>query len=187
MNPTAISTKQCHIRAANLDDLTAIEHALAMPQFPRKLPLSEMHRNGRISAWLERFCQAAPDGKPQLWSIDLPATRCVGQVALVPRPEFEDYALSFWLNPTVWGRGLAREAVSAVLADAFVRRNIQQVWAGAASWNEASANLLLALHFSRVSYDGDGYLADGEMQSIQAFALTAAEWRATNPIQNNHS
>ena len=184
MNSSLLATKHCQLRAADLDDLSALEHALAMPEFPRKLPLSEMYKAGRLNAWLARFCQAAPDGKPQLWSIDLPETRCIGQVALVPRPECEDYALSFWLTPRVWGQGLAREAVAAVIEDAFARRNIGQIWAGAASWNDASAKLMLALHFSRVPYAGPGYLADGEMQTIQAFALTADAWRANRIAQD---
>ncbi len=177
--PYTITTPRCHLRAAAISDLPALEHALALPQFPRKLPLSEMQRTGRLNAWLARFSALPDNGIPLVWAICLQgASECIGQVVLIERPGFDDYVLSFWLSPAHWGSGLATEAVAAVLEDGFMQRHIPSVWAGAATWNDASANLMLALGFQRVAYAGDGYVVDGEMQAIQAFACSKADWLA---------
>lgn len=173
-----LQAPNCHIRASTLADLAAIEQALADPRFPRKLPLADMQRDGRLPGWLQHFSLALPDGTPRLWSICLQGEDdCVGQVVLMPRPGFDDEVLSFWLAPSVWGRGLAQQAVTAVIADAFARRKIKAIWAATALWNDASANLMRKLHFKPIAYDGEGYVADGELQAVRAFALTAQDWQ----------
>jgi RimJ/RimL family protein N-acetyltransferase len=106
-----------------------------------------MRREGELMQWLERFCQAKPG--PVLWSIASGASHeCVGQVALVPQPSPSQWWLSYWLTPAHWGQGLAREAVSSLLAQAFKQPQYAAIVAVVGTSNGRSTKLLKALGFS---------------------------------------
>jgi RimJ/RimL family protein N-acetyltransferase len=123
------------------------------------------------------MCQAGTNGAPQLWSIDVnTGVPCIGQIALIPRQDPSDLALSFWLAPSYWGKGLASEAVHALLGVAFSENLVQQVWAGAALWNLPSTTLLKNLGFVQTGNNPCGYLIDGTAQPTAEFILSKGVW-----------
>ena len=83
------------------------------------------------------------------------------------------HSLSFWLSPTCWGLGLAREAVARVVAHFTTTVGARPIWAGAAVWNEPSARLLLALGFFEDTLLEDGYSVDGQSFAVRQFWLAA--------------
>lgn len=148
-----VQSNRCLLRPAQVEDFAALEAAVSNPTFPQDLPLASMRREGELMPWLERFCQAKPG--PVLWSITSGASHeCVGQVALVPQPSPSQWWLSYWLTPAHWGQGLAREAVSSLLAQAFKQPLYATIVAVVGTSNGRSVKLLKALGFYE-SLDAD--------------------------------
>lgn len=169
---TSLNTKRCKLRPVEHGDLALIEEGVSHPRFPTNLPLSALYREGRLPQWLDRMCEM--NGTPQsaVWAIDLhTGSRSLGQVALIAGEG--KHSLSFWLSPTYWDLGLAREAVAAVVAHFTTTVGARPIWAGAAVWNEPSARPLLALGFSEDTLIEDGYAVDGQSFAVRQFWLAA--------------
>ncbi|MCX7205607.1 MAG: GNAT family N-acetyltransferase [Proteobacteria bacterium] len=141
-------TPRCRIRPAVVGDLTALERAVGSPEFPQALPLARLHREGKLSHWLERLCTY--DVAPKLWSITMRSSpECIGQVALVPELKLGTYWLSYWLTPAYWGRGIAKECIAALLRQSAAMPNYQVVVAVVAESNPRSISVLRGLGFKQ--------------------------------------
>jgi len=177
MAPAVLRTSRCLLCPATTDDLEAIESAMRSPQFPSDLPLARLYAKSRLGQWLTDMCDRAARGECCIWSVQLHGKPiCIGQVSILPIPGAEAWSLAFWLNPTQWGSGLAREAVAAVLQEAFATKALPEIRAGAALWNVRSLSLLESLGLRAVSVTEDGYRIDGKPQAVREFAVTRAEW-----------
>ena len=76
--------------------------------------------------------------------------KLIGNVYLGNR-DFESKELGYVLNQSVWGKGYAKEACKAVIADAF-SNGIHRVFAECDPENVSSWKLLEALGFTREAY-----------------------------------
>jgi RimJ/RimL family protein N-acetyltransferase len=134
-----ISTNRCLLRHARPFDYDALFAAINMPDFPQDLPLAGLHRQGKLKAWLDSMLEMSANGRACLFSIDLRSgEKCIGQVSLVRRGQSASWNLAFWLHPSYWGNGIALEAAGAMIRHAFSVMPIEEIWAGAALWNERS-------------------------------------------------
>ena len=139
---------RCHIRPAVVGDFAALERAIGSPEFPQELPLARLHREGALAHWLERMC--AYDVEPKLWSITTRSSpECIGQVALVPESDPGNYWLSYWLAPTYWGRGIAKECIATMLRRSTSTLKYQIVVAAVAESNLRSISVLRGLGFKQ--------------------------------------
>jgi RimJ/RimL family protein N-acetyltransferase len=171
-----VETFRCKLRPATIGDLPNIERGVGDPLFPVLLPLSEMHRNGKLQSWLEHMCLIGARGKNCFWSIDLKSGgTCIGQVGLIERGDSGEWLLSFWLAPPYWKRSLAREAVVHLLDYAFSKLGIANVSAATAVWNLPSKALLLSLGFRITGESDAGYEVDGRPQAVIVFSLSRAD------------
>jgi len=81
------------------------------------------------------------------------------------------------LAPAYWGRGLMREAMSAVLTFGFRTMNLHRIEANIDIANERSRKLLLKLGFS---YEGNlrqRYVNNGRFEDEHYFGLLTHEWK----------
>ena len=141
-----VATDRCLLRPATPHDYDALVAAIGAPAFPPELPLANLQRQGKLKSWLESMLALSLDGRACVFSIDLrTGERCIGQVSLVQRDKSASWNLAFWLRPSYWGGGLAMEAAAATVRYAFTVMAIQEVWAGAAVWNQRSIRTLLKL------------------------------------------
>ncbi|MBA9004959.1 GNAT family N-acetyltransferase [Thermomonospora cellulosilytica] len=99
--------------------------------------------------------------------------RPAGPVAGVPEPALE---IGWWVAPHAWGRGIATEAASAVLAEAFGRLGAAAVVARFQVANTGSARVTAKLGLVPVA---EAAGPDGEPMRI--CALTGAEYRRHRP------
>lgn len=86
--------------------------------------------------------------------------------------------IGFALARTTWGRGLASEAVRAVLRFAFDELGLHRVEADADPRNARSLALLERLGFRREGLLRERYHVAGEIQDAVLLGLLAPEWRA---------
>ncbi len=177
-----VTTERCFLRPAAPSDYDAMVAGIGAPEFPRDLPLSSLQRQGKLKSWLDSILAMSSDGKACVFSIDLQTgERCIGQVSLVQRDESLSWNLAFWLHPEYWGTGLAVEAASAAIRHAFTVMVIQEVWAGAAVWNQRSINTLLKLGLHPIESGGILNADSGSSDAIRTFSISRDLWMAVSP------
>jgi RimJ/RimL family protein N-acetyltransferase len=84
----------------------------------------------------------------------------------------DEYEIGWWLAPSAWGRGLAREGATAVRDDAFERVGAPSILARVSPANAGSLAVAAAIGLSR---EADSTGRAGE--PIAVLRLTADRWR----------
>ncbi|HEY5754127.1 MAG TPA: GNAT family N-acetyltransferase, partial [Chthoniobacterales bacterium] len=107
--------------------------------------------------WLRaRFAKlesrTSPDGREQWlnWVIRLPTSELVGYVQATVHPHGRA-AIAYELSSAYWGRGLARQAVQAMIAELIEHYEIRSLSAVLKRENHRSMRLLERLGFSLAS------------------------------------
>lgn len=101
--------------------------------------------------------------------------RVVGEVALVlRRPRVAE--LAWVVHPDVGGRGLATEAVRALLDLGFGHLGLHRVYAELDVRNEASRRLCVRLGMRQEGHRLQDFWSKGEWTDSYEFALLASEW-----------
>ena len=95
-----------------------------------------------------------------------------GVAALLPMPEGGDVELAYRLTRVSWGRGIATEAATALVDQAFGRVGLPQLVAVTFPENVASQRVLQKVGFQ---YDG---MTDYREFRVARFTLSAKQWRA---------
>jgi RimJ/RimL family protein N-acetyltransferase len=85
----------------------------------------------------------------------------------------DEYEIGWWLAPSAWGRGLAREGATAVRDEAFTRVGAPSIVARIQPANAASHAVARAIGLSRESQTRG---RAGE--PVDVLRLSAVEWRA---------
>jgi RimJ/RimL family protein N-acetyltransferase len=135
-----IVTQRLVLRRAREDDLEAMHAVLSHPVAMRywsSLPHREL---GETREWLANMI--APGPRPsEDFVIELDG-RAVGKAGCYQLPD-----IGYILHPDHWGRGLASEALTAVIARVFERHPIPAISADIDPRNTASIRLLTKLGF----------------------------------------
>jgi len=137
---TAIRTARLTLRRARIEDLEAIHAVLGNRQATRywSTPPHADLEESRI--WLESMIDAPP-GESDDYVVEYEG-RVIGKAGCWRLPE-----IGFILHPEHWGRGLAREAVEAVIDRVFSSFPIEALTADVDPRNAASLALLKGLGF----------------------------------------
>lgn len=85
----------------------------------------------------------------------------------------DEYEIGWWLAPSAWGRGLAREGAAAVRDEAFERVGAPSIAARIQPANQASLAVAAAIGLTP---DGESAGRGGE--PIAVLRLSAADWAA---------
>lgn len=167
---------------------------LLLRRFRREdLPTLLAYRNdpevARYQGWddagdpsLRRFVEhmaKAPALRPGNWFQIALETRCdghhVGDLGIYP-DDIGNVTLGYSLAREAQGKGLASEAVTALLDALFHEQVVHRVVATTDVRNEASIRLLERLGFRREGHRLDSYLWHGRWASEYAYALLRREW-----------
>ncbi|MFZ0040957.1 MAG: GNAT family N-acetyltransferase [Solirubrobacteraceae bacterium] len=84
----------------------------------------------------------------------------------------DEYEIGWWLDPSVWGRGLAREGAAAVRDDGFINVGAPDILARIQPANSASMAVATAIG---LTFEGSSRGRGGE--PISVLRLTADRWR----------
>lgn len=133
-------TERLRLRRAKSGDLAALHEILSDPAAMRFWS-SPPHRDlEQTRAWLAAMIG---DGPPLSDDFVIDHEGCViGKAGCWRLPE-----IGFILHPDVWGQGLAREAVTAVIARVFAAHDIPAIEADVDPRNAACLGLLARLGF----------------------------------------
>jgi RimJ/RimL family protein N-acetyltransferase len=135
-----IVTPRLRLREARMEDLEAMHAVLGDPRatlYWSTPPHAELEET---RAWLTSMI-AAPEEQRFDFIIEHEG-RCVGKCGMYQIPE-----IGFILHPDLWGRGLAAEALGAVVREAFKSLAIPAIEADVDPRNTRSLKLLQRLGF----------------------------------------
>jgi RimJ/RimL family protein N-acetyltransferase len=141
-------TLRLRFRLFEADDLEIVRGLWGDPRVTRLIDARGALDDAMIRAKLDEEIARAEEHGLQYWPIFLrDGGDHVGCCGLRPRAEPGALELGFHLRAAFWGRGLAREAATAVIAFAFDELGASWLFAGHHPDNTASRGLLSSLGF----------------------------------------
>jgi ribosomal-protein-alanine N-acetyltransferase len=136
----AIKTARLTLRRARPGDLAAIHAIMSDPRAMRYWSSLPHRRLAESRAWLDKMIDA-PAAESDDYVIEYEG-EVIGKAGFWRLPE-----IGFILHPDHWRKGLAREALEAVIAKVFSTRDLDALTADVDPRNEASLGLLKSLGF----------------------------------------
>jgi RimJ/RimL family protein N-acetyltransferase len=106
----------------------------------------------------------------------------IGSISLESRGR-DRLALGFVLAPETWGKGLATEAVEAMIGAGFTLTPAVEILASVMLENEASKAVLDKCGFAFVGTGLQGAPARGGMVECMSFRLARADWAADGALR----
>ncbi|HVQ07991.1 MAG TPA: GNAT family N-acetyltransferase [Allosphingosinicella sp.] len=140
----AIKTSRLMLRRARIEDLPRFHAIMSDPRAMRywsSLPHETMERTRE---WLQSMIDAPADASDD-YVIEHEG-QVIGKAGCWRLPE-----IGFILDPDCWGKGLAREAMEAVIGHIFATRPVETLIADVDPRNQASLGLLKRLGFRETS------------------------------------
>ena len=173
--------------AQDADALFAIHaHPEAMRYWSRR-PLT---RRDEAVAMLDRMAAGWADGSWLTWAVTLAGDeraideRAIGVCTLFHfSPQCARAEVGYILAREHWGRGLMREALSSLVAQAFGPGGLRRLEADADPRNAPSLRLLTRLGFVREGTLRSRWDVEGEISDTAFYGLLATEWRAAEATQ----
>ena len=170
-----LETLRLYFREWTYADLPLATNLWGDPRVTRLIDVRERLSREDVSRRLSREIACAREHGVQYWPIFLKNNHehvgCCGLRPYDPgRKVYEVGAHIVWNH---WGRGLASEAISSVMAHAFGVRSVAALFAGHNPHNKVSRHLLQKLGFR---YTHDEYYKPTGLQH-PSYLMTADEYR----------
>lgn len=166
-----MKTARLHLRPARCEDAGALHAILADPRAMRFWSTPPHETLEQTGEWL-RSMIAIPAEEGEDFVIEHDGV-VIGKAGLYRFPE-----IGFILHPDHWRRGLAREALAAVLDRAFAVHRLDNVEADVDPRNTASLRLLQGLGFVETHRAERTWLVGDEWCDSIYLRLTAQAWDA---------
>jgi ribosomal-protein-alanine N-acetyltransferase len=137
---TEIVTPRLRLRRAQASDLDGLHAVFSDPTAMRYWSTPPHADRQQTRDWLDGMIEAAPDVSDD-FVVEFQG-EVIGKAGCWKVPE-----IGYILHPDHWGRGLATEALSAVIDHVFAARAIEAIKADVDPRNEGSLRLLAKLGF----------------------------------------
>jgi len=160
-----IVTERLKLRPARLSDVDAMHAVLSSPTamvYWSSLPHETLEQT---QAWVAAMVDAAGAGPGLDFIIEFEG-RAIGKAGFWKPPE-----IGYILHPDLWGRGLAREALEAVIRVGFEVRGLEEIVADVDPRNAASLGLLERLGFVRTGFAKETFEIGGVLLDSVYLAL----------------
>jgi RimJ/RimL family protein N-acetyltransferase len=167
--PTVLRTRRLTLRPARPEDLMPMHAVFCEPAAMRYWSHPAHTTLDQTRAWLDATI-AAPEAEASDFVIECDG-RVIGKAGMWRRWE-----IGFILRPDHWRRGLAREALTAILDHIFATRDTDHLTAEADPRNVACLGLLASLGFTVTGTAERTLLWDDEWCDSVYLALDRATW-----------
>ena len=177
--PAPIETPRLVVRQiteADLPGLMAVNGDDTVTQF---LPYATWRSIDDATAWYQRITGIQATGNAVQFVILSRAERAVGGAGQVfnmktgRAPAGEGCVQ----GQAEWGRGLAREAVGALVGTAFGAMGVRRLEAEVNPLNQPSVRLLQSLGFTREGLLRQRWVGKGKTYDVELHGLLSAEWQ----------
>ncbi len=138
---TELLTARLRLRRARRDDLADMYAILSDPRAMRYWSTPPHVDLAQTEAWLGSMIQATP-GESDDFVLEF-GCRVIGKAGCWRLPE-----IGYILHPDCWGKGLTKEALTAVIAHVFATHDVEAIRADVDPRNDASLGLLHRLGFA---------------------------------------
>ncbi|MFI1194530.1 GNAT family N-acetyltransferase [Micromonospora sp. NPDC020750] len=179
--PYPIRTARLTLRPVTLDDLDDVYAYQRRPDVVRWMlgaepRTREQSRSSVLAMAGEDALRAEGDCLTLAVATD---AGVIGTVELVWRSRLDRTAeLGYVIHPDHGGRGLATEAVTALLDWGFDEFGLHRIYARCHGRNDASARLMTRIGMRQEARHVESYLFRGEWADRLVFAVLAHEWRS---------
>ncbi|QTN19114.1 GNAT family N-acetyltransferase [Brevundimonas sp. AJA228-03] len=163
-----IVTPRLTLRPAGPDDLEPMHAVLSDPRAVQWWSTPPHETLDQTRGWLEAMISANGSGLDFLIELE---GRVVGKAGFYAPPD-----VGYILHPDVWGRGLATEAVGAVLDRLFETTDHAMATADVDPANAASIRLLEKLGFLRTGFAENTWNVGGVWKDSFYYALSREAW-----------
>jgi len=165
-----IRTARLTLRTARPDDLAAMHAVLSNVAATRWWSTPPHTDLEQTRIWLNSMMASGPDHPDFVVEFE---GRVVGKAGFFSPPE-----IGYILLPDFWGRGLASEAVAAVIHRLFAVTDFERITADVDPDNAASIRLLEKLGFVRTGFAERTWNVGGEWKDSFFYALPREIWSA---------
>ena len=163
-----ITTERLVLRPARPGDLAAMHTIMRQPAAMTYWSTPPHAAPEQTAAWLAAMIAIPPDeGEDFIVEHD---GRVIGKAGFWRFP-----SVGYLLDPALWGRGFAREAVAAVIARAFAVHRLPRIVADVDPRNTASIGLLTRLGFTETHRQANTWLVGEQWCDSVYFALDRPE------------
>ena len=169
--PAVLHTERLVLRPARPDDLATF-HAILSDARAAAYWSTEPHTDlAQTREWLASMLAIEP-GEGEDFVVELDG-RAIGKAGFFRFPE-----IGFILHPEFWGRGLASEALRAVIGRGFGEHALREIEADVDPRNTPSLHLLRRLGFVETGRAARTYLIAGQWCDSVYLRLPASRWNA---------
>jgi ribosomal-protein-alanine N-acetyltransferase len=135
--------------------------------------------------WLYLTQQARAQNTAFPFALVLRATgEFIGGIGLIVEPRFDRAEVGYWLGRPHWGRGLATEALSAVLRFGFEELRINKIYATHHAENPASGRVMLKNGMVKEGELAQHIKRDGRYHDLWQYRLTGPEYARLGALLN---
>ncbi len=108
---------------------------------------------------------------PTVWAVEVDG-EAAGGIGLEMHTDVERVSaeIGYWLGESIWGRGVATEAVTAVTAEAFRQFDLTRIYALPFADNVASTRVLEKAGYVREGHLKQSAIKDGQIRDQLLFA-----------------
>ena len=174
----ALATARLRLRAFRLDDVDAMHACYGDAEAMRFWNRPAHVRRSETERVVRRSTVFAP-GKRLIWAVEEAAGgQCIGMVNYHNADLAQRHAeIGYLLRRDRWGRGLAREAVGAVLGHCFGAMALHRVQAVIDPENTASRRLVEGFGFRLEGVLRETLFLGGAWRDDCIYGLLEGEWR----------
>ena len=172
--PESIQTPRLLLRRFRLGDAEDVYAYARDPEWGRFLDVEQPYEQRHADEFVAERVLAKWRRNP-IWAFEKDG-RVVGGLSLWVARRNRRAAIGYDLARELWGRGLATEAVSAVIDEAFRRLPIGKVTATASAANVRSTRLLERLGMQREALLRQHWIHRGQALDEARYGLLRAEW-----------
>jgi ribosomal-protein-alanine N-acetyltransferase len=187
VDPGSIDSQRLSVRLVTEGDLPALLEVNGDETATALLPYKTWRSLDDARAWYERMAGIQATGLAlQFVVVAKDSGNAIGTCLLFRFDEGSARVeLGYVLGRAHWGRGLMREALAALLDQAFAGMGVRRVEAEVDPRNVASAGLLRRLGFSREGLLRQRWVTKGEANDVEMYGLLRSDWPPDPRPQND--
>lgn len=137
---------------------------------------------GAAEAWIASHAAGLASGRAIVYAItDRESGALWGAIGMMLAPEHQRAELGYWIARAEWGKGLATEALRAVLEFAFTTLALERVDATFMTRNPASGRVMAKAGMRHEGLHRRFYKRDGRFEDIIRYAIMREEWGQAPP------
>jgi RimJ/RimL family protein N-acetyltransferase len=167
------------LRAPREGDIDALHALFSDPSVMRYWSRPPLRDRSEADAMYRRFDQGFTAREALTWATVAPDDVLIGTCTLFRfEPRHRRAEIGYALRSDLWGRGLAREALTLMLDWAFPALRLHRIEADVDPRNDGSRQLLLRLGFRSEGLLRERYFVGDEVSDTELFGLLASDWAA---------